>query len=51
MSAIVLTDAFVKVDTTDISGQATSVAIAFSANAVDVTAMGSGTKVNQGGLY
>ena len=50
MSAIVLTDCFVKIGTTDFSGQTTSAAIAYKAEGVDITAMGDGTKKNMGGL-
>lgn len=50
MSARVLTDAFISLDGTEFSGQNTSVAISYSAEALDITSMGMETRVNAGGL-
>ena len=50
MSALVLTDCFISIDDTEFSGQNTNVAISYSAAAVDITAMGDGTRKNTGGI-
>ena len=50
MSALVLTDCFISIDDVEFSGSNVDVAIAYSASAVDVTAMGDGTKKQIGGL-
>jgi hypothetical protein len=50
MSALVLTDCFIEIDGEEFSGKATNAAIAYSAVAVDITAMGDETKINTGGL-
>jgi hypothetical protein len=47
---MVITDAQVSVDDVDVSGNNTRVAIAYSAAAVDTTAMGADTRKNLGGL-
>jgi hypothetical protein len=47
---MVLTDCYVKVGTNVFTGKTTSVAVSESAAAVDITAMGDGTKKNVGGL-
>jgi hypothetical protein len=50
MSALVLTDCFIEIDGDPFSGKATNAAIAYSAAAVDITAMGDETKINTGGM-
>lgn len=50
MSVLVLTDAFVTVNTVDLSDHVKSVAIAYSAEEVDDTAMGDSTRSATGGL-
>ena len=46
----VLTDCFIEINSTNVSGANTSVAISESAEALDVTAMGDSTRKNIGGL-
>jgi hypothetical protein len=48
--AIVLTDAFISIDGTEVSGKNTNVAISMSASAEDVTVMGDETRVHVGGI-
>jgi len=50
MAQVILTDAYVKLDDTEYSGQNTNVAISYSADAVDNTAMGDDTSINVGGV-
>jgi hypothetical protein len=50
MSQMVLTDCFIEIDSEAFSGKNTNVAISFSAAAVDITAMGDGTRKNTGGI-
>lgn len=50
MATRVITNASVNIDTTDYSGETTKVAISYSAQAVDQTAMGDGTKKQAGGI-
>lgn len=49
MAGFVLTDCFIKIGTTEFSGQATNAAISYSAEAVEITAMGDDTKKMIGG--
>lgn len=46
---IVLTDCFIEINTQVFSGQATNAAISYSAEGLDISAMGTGTKRNIGG--
>lgn len=50
MAQVVLTDAFVSLGATTISGSTTNVAISYDAEALDATAMGDTTKVFLGGV-
>jgi hypothetical protein len=50
MAEIVLTDCFIEIDATEFSGKNTNVAISYSAEALDITAMGDDTRKNVGGL-
>lgn len=50
MNPIVLTDCFISIGADVFSGHGTNVAISYSAEAVDITAMGSNTRKNLGGV-
>lgn len=47
---IILTDAHIEIDSVVYSGNNTNVALSMSAEALDITAMGDGTRKNSGGL-
>jgi hypothetical protein len=47
---MILTNCYIKVGTIVASGDNTSVAVNYSSRAVDMTAMGNGTAINEGGI-
>lgn len=50
MAHMVLTDCFISIDGTEFSGQGTNVAIAYSAEALDITPFGDDTRIHSGGV-
>lgn len=50
MATLVLTDAFISIDSNDVSADGNQVSISYEAESVDETAFGDSTRINKGGL-